>query len=492
MGIKTGSISSIGYTERNLLEASLLSSLARSAEKFTTGRRWREGINDLLADFGKITGVSRVWIFQVLEINSEEITQDYTFEWAAAPEYAQLGLPVFKKFTNKLDSPGYRELIKSRLRGEWQKTITSKLPDSFLKSTLLDQNIKSMLTIPIIVEKQFWGVLGFDDCEREYDWSDTEIALLRIASFFISSAVLQTRLNAREKQFEILQQIVSSGAWEYDVQSGHLWSSVDRFAPFDVSPENMHLSLYTFIKLVHKDDRRELNRHASVFYAGKEEVFTHDLRIQDKHGRYYWVEIIGTLGRDSSGKPAKMSGIIVDIGSRKETEAKLKREAETDSLTGVLNRRMFKQKLLEQIEKSRNRKRTFSLLLFDLDHFKKINDTWGHGAGDEVLKYFTSLCLKKLREEDAFARVGGEEFALIVQDTSEEIGREAGERIRRSVAAIPVFAQSGEIPVTVSIGCAEFDGSENETELYSRADQALYHAKRNGRNRVSCFSEIAG
>ena len=161
MGLKTGNVNSIGQTERNILEASLLASLARSAEKFTTDKGWREGINDLLADLGRITGVSRVWIFQVLEISSEEITQDYTFEWASAPQYVQLGLPVFKRFTNKLGSSEYRKLVESRMRGEWQKVVTSKLPDSFLKKSQTDQNIKSMLTIPILVEKEFWGCPWF-------------------------------------------------------------------------------------------------------------------------------------------------------------------------------------------------------------------------------------------------------------------------------------------------------------------------------------------
>ena len=87
MGLKTGKVNPVGQTDKNIREASLLASLARSAEKFTTDKGWREGINALLADLGKITGVSRVWVFQVLEINSEEITQDYTFEWASAPQY---------------------------------------------------------------------------------------------------------------------------------------------------------------------------------------------------------------------------------------------------------------------------------------------------------------------------------------------------------------------------------------------------------------------
>ncbi len=488
MGIKTGKVNPVGQTDKNIREASLLASLARSAEKFTTDKGWREGINALLADLGKITGVSRVWIFQVLEISSEEITQDYTFEWASAPQYVQLGLPVFKRFTNKLGSSEYRKLVESRMRGEWQKVVTSKLPDSFLKESQTDQNIKSMLTIPILVEKEFWGVLGFDDCEREYDWSETEISLLRIASFFIASTVLQTRLSAKEKQFEILRRIVSSGAWEFDVQSGHLWTSAEKFSPYKDSRGNMHLSLYDFLKLVYQEDRRELIKSSSEFFSRGEEIFSHDIRIQDKQRHYYWVQIIGAVGRNSKGRPVKMSGIIVDSDKRKKTEADLKKAAETDSLTGVQNRRVFRHKLLDQIERSRNRKRTFSLLLFDIDHFKEINDTWGHEAGDDVLTHFTDLCLENKREEDSFARIGGDEFALILQDTTEEIGGIAGERICRSVASTPAPIRTDTIPVYVSIGCAEFNGTETADDLLSRADKALYAAKRADGNQTVCYS----
>lgn len=491
MGIQTGIIEKTYITENNLLEISLLSSLAKSAEIITSKSGWVKGIDSLMADLGRITNVSRVWIFQVLELDSEQIIQDYAFEWAVDPKYIQLGMPVFKEFSHKLDDQGYRKLIESRKKGEWQKVITNKLEDSWLKSSLAKQDIKSMLTIPIIVEEVFWGVLGFDDCKREYDWPETEITLLRIASFFISSAVLQNRLSSREKQFNILQQITSSGIWEYDIKTEHLWASTGSTSGSDDLLANKHLSLLHFLKIVHKDDRQNLIETVASFFKIKKEILTHDLRIQNKKGNYQWIEIIGSLGRDSEGKPSKFSGIIIQVDARKKIEIQLKKEAETDHLTGVLNRRIFWKKLEKQIEKSRNRNNIFSLIVFDIDFFKKVNDTWGHSAGDNVLKHFTSLCLRELREGDYFARIGGEEFALILQDSTECIARKVGERILAAVESIPCVTKENKISITTSAGCISYiDNKLDSQAFYKKADEALYMAKECGRNRIICFSNM--
>ncbi len=361
MDISTGSVNEINLIHTNLTESSLLLSLAKSAELLTSKRGWSDGINALLADLGRITGVSRVWIFQILELNSDYITQDYAFEWASEPKYIQLGLPVFKKFTNKIGSGGYRKLIESRKRGEWQKVITSRLPDSWLKTSQIKQNIKSMLTIPIIVENTFWGVLGFDDCEREYDWSEIEITLLRIASFFISSAVMQNRLSSKEKQFSILQKILSTGAWEYDVKSRHLWISSDEVAPGSDQETGIHFSLLELLMNIHREDRRNLVRTIDAFFKSNKEILSHDLRMINKEGNYQWIEIIGSLGRDSKGNPLKFSGILIQADKRKNVEIKLQKEAETDYLTGILNRRVFWKNLNQQIGKSKNRNSKFSI-----------------------------------------------------------------------------------------------------------------------------------
>ena len=491
MNIQTGNMDGFKSKQNNYLEAALLSSLAKSAEILTSENGWSEGINALLEDLGRINNVSRVWIFQILELDSDTITQDYAFEWASHPKYIQLGMQVFRKFTNELGSGDYRKLVESRAKGEWQKVITNKLPDSRLKTSQLEQKIKSMLTLPIMVEQKLWGILGFDDCEREYDWSETEITLLRIATFFISSAVLQNRLSTREKQFEILQKIVSSGAWEYDIKSRHLWSFSDKSSSSGTLLADKHISLSDFLQIVHKDDRKNLFVTVFNFFESHKEVFTHDLRLKQNNGIYNWIEIIGSLSRDSEGNPLKLSGIIISADARKKAELQLKIEAETDSLTGILNRRMFWEKLENQIDKSRNRKNKFSLLIFDIDHFKKVNDTWGHSTGDYILKHFTTICNKELRDGDFFARIGGEEFALILPGSNENIGFNVAERIRKSVKDNSCKVDGHEINITVSAGYVTYKNSEiNPQTLYKQADTALYNAKKRGRNKTICFSNI--
>ena len=102
-------------------------------------------------------------------------------------------MPMFSMFTNPIDRPGYRDMIRSRRSGEWQKVMTRKLEPGWLRDNQEVQRIKSMLTIPVMVDDEWWGTLGFDDCEREYDWTDAEIALLRTAGYLIANAVLRDR-----------------------------------------------------------------------------------------------------------------------------------------------------------------------------------------------------------------------------------------------------------------------------------------------------------
>ena len=119
--IKTGGCNNVGREYALGSNPALLSSIARGAEELTSGKGWPEGVNDLLADLGNITGVSRVWIFQVFELTEEYILQDYTFEWAKSPKFVQLGMPTFSMFKVNIDNESYRRLIESRKRGEWQK-----------------------------------------------------------------------------------------------------------------------------------------------------------------------------------------------------------------------------------------------------------------------------------------------------------------------------------------------------------------------------------
>jgi diguanylate cyclase (GGDEF)-like protein len=160
--------------------------------------------------------------------------------------------------------------------------------------------------------------------------------------------------------------------------------------------------------------------------------------------------------------------------------------ATTDSLTTVYNRRTFKELAEPQLSRSRRAELPVSLLMLDLDHFKRINDTYGHLGGDDVLKSVAALVHGCLRKEDLLARYGGEEFVVLLPGTSDEQAANVAERIREEVAARSFDANGHLVRVTVSIGIASEDGNTLPSleAMLGRADEALYQAKKEGRNRV--------
>jgi len=157
---------------------------------------------------------------------------------------------------------------------------------------------------------------------------------------------------------------------------------------------------------------------------------------------------------------------------------------ERDDLTGVGNRR-FLTHMLEQEKSRANRSGTvFCVAMMDLDFFKKVNDTYGHAAGDQVLKNFTQVAQQDLRKIDYFGRYGGEEFMLIMSDTRLEGARSTAERLRANVESAHFDAVDPKLVQTVSIGIAEFRAGESIEQVQLRADRAMYKAKARGRNRI--------
>jgi diguanylate cyclase (GGDEF)-like protein len=162
-------------------------------------------------------------------------------------------------------------------------------------------------------------------------------------------------------------------------------------------------------------------------------------------------------------------------------------QATTDALTGLANRRRFRELIAKEAERSRRFARSVSLLMIDIDDFKRINDTHGHPQGDEVLRALGRLLSEVSREIDEPARYGGEELAVILAETGPDGALEAGERIRRRLEASPVTRLDGDgtLRVTVSVGTASIpEAADSADELVAAADAALYRAKRAGKNRT--------
>lgn len=156
--------------------------------------------------------------------------------------------------------------------------------------------------------------------------------------------------------------------------------------------------------------------------------------------------------------------------------------AMTDPLTGLKNRRYLQDKVVELIEKAASSETLkFSLLLIDADHFKQVNDTHGHPVGDSVLKELSWKLLRETRNHDIVARLGGEEFMIVLPNTNEESARVMAERIRLNID----HGSWVQTRITVSIGVTSYEPGDTLNTLYSKADQALFLSKNAGRNRVS-------
>ena len=158
----------------------------------------------------------------------------------------------------------------------------------------------------------------------------------------------------------------------------------------------------------------------------------------------------------------------------------------TDGLTGIFNKRIFDEKLSMLFDNAKEKEQRFSLLLLDLDFFKNINDRYGHTIGDEVLISFTYIVKLMLRKGDTFARIGGEEFAIILHNTNQRDAIRVAQKICQEVARKEIYVTGDKtVNITLSIGVSENDSADSSAkEIFQRADRALYKAKDEGRNKV--------
>jgi diguanylate cyclase (GGDEF)-like protein len=187
----------------------------------------------------------------------------------------------------------------------------------------------------------------------------------------------------------------------------------------------------------------------------------------------------------------QVGGTVMKVEFKNKSEVdyedELLKKATTDALTGIANRHYFMSRAREELAFARRTNGLVGLVMMDIDHFKLVNDTYGHQAGDYVLSQFASLVLKKIRGEDIFGRYGGEEFVILMRGEMEPPGAQIFcERIRKTIEEYPFAFNDKHIAVTVSAGLCLRNGGEVKSvdELIQAADKALYRAKMGGRNRI--------
>lgn len=199
-----------------------------------------------------------------------------------------------------------------------------------------------------------------------------------------------------------------------------------------------------------------------------------------------WFEAIIKPVNNATSNSNLVIWSVRDITKTHLLEVRLKQLSETDELTGVLNRRAFQINLDKALSTHSTQSKTLSCIMIDIDHFKEINDQVGHFSGDQVINHVAKICQKTIRGSDFIGRLGGEEFAVILSNTSAIQAYDVAERIRQAIESAPCCIDGIEINTTVSIGVAEYDKQVSTTkELMIRADKAMYYSKHAGRNQVT-------
>ncbi|HTO76461.1 MAG TPA: EAL domain-containing protein [Thermoanaerobaculia bacterium] len=295
-------------------------------------------------------------------------------------------------------------------------------------------------------------------------------------------------LTAAEEKFRGL--VEQSLVGIYVIQDGRYQYVNPKLAEiFGYTAEEM-LAMDSVMSLVSEEDRALVQENIRRRLAGEAQTVRYSFRALRKDGQEIELEVHGA-GTEFQGRPA-IIGTLLDITDRKRAEAQIVYHAYHDPLTELPNRMLFMERLRLQLAQARRQRRKLSIVYFDLDHYKYVNDTLGHSVGDEFLQTVATRLKGLVREMDTVARVGGDEFVILIPDVSraEDISIVA-QKLLNSVAR-PLQVEGRALNITASIGIATFpaDGEDAET-LLRNADTAMYRAKELGRNNFQlCTPEL--
>lgn len=234
-------------------------------------------------------------------------------------------------------------------------------------------------------------------------------------------------------------------------------------------------------------DDEGVSRHHAKVIRKADTLIVMDLG--STNGTYVDGERIQVLTLEDGTKIQVGTASILQFRYQDESEAEFHTAMQTfktkDPMTDALNKRAFQSELEKEFGFCKRHGEPLSMLLLDLDHFKQVNDTYGHQAGDLVLRRVAECVTETMRKEDIFARYGGEEFALLLRSTDLEHGFIVAERVRRAIEALEITHNGRRIPCKASVGLAQaVESMVRPEELVEAADERLYQAKRNGRNRT--------
>ena len=465
---------------------SMLKAVTHGAAELLGELNLDEAITRVLELMGQTMDVSRVHLCPIATDREGHLRMSISHEWCGPGLDSIMAEAAFKDVDLTMDFP---ELAAASLLGE-RSVLRPDMAEA-AQPRMERLGARSGLFIPVMSEGRLWGGLGFTDMAEGRDWSWAETDTLTTLSTLIGSAITRARYVKELADANTIVQnsptvlyrlkgepnlrltYVSHNITKFGYDAKRLAANADRFFQTLVHPEDLPKVLEAMANLVEK------NAKSAAF----------EYRLMLPSGAWRWVENRCSPVRDEVGRLVEIEGIVIDVTERKAAEKKIALLARTDPLTGLANRATFAERLHQAYAAARRGGPPFAVLCLDLDHFKDVNDTRGHPAGDALLKQAAERLHARVRETDVVARLGGDEFAILQTDMSDP--SDAGALASAVVASLsaPFTVDGAELRVSASMGISPYNpDTESADSMLSQADLALYRAKEEGRNQFRFHS----
>lgn len=301
---------------------------------------------------------------------------------------------------------------------------------------------------------------------------------------------IEHKLQLSQQRYELATKGSSAGIWDWDICNNNVYFSPKILDLLCLEEGELGHSWDLFSERLHEDDKLVFSKHMESHIQDPFIQFNLEIRIYNSKHQLLWFNVVGEAIRDDNGVATRMVGSLTDITDKKQSQQVIWHQANFDALTQLPNRNMFSDRLNQEIAKCKRNGNRFALLFIDLDHFKEVNDTMGHAAGDLLLVEVAERLRLILRETDTVGRIGGDEFTALITDIkSNQDVEQIAEKLLEAIE-LPFYVNNESIFVSASIGITLFpEHSDKFDELLKFADQAMYLSKSEGRKQFQHFSK---
>lgn len=295
---------------------------------------------------------------------------------------------------------------------------------------------------------------------------------------------INKQLDESNQRWQFALEGAGDGVWDWDIEQNKSFFSRRWKEMLGYADDELASSHEVWFSLIHIDDREKVKSRLNSYLNKKLDEYKVEYRMLCKDQRYMWVLARGkVVARDATGLPKRMVGTHTDISDRKKAEEIIWNQANFDALTGLPNRRMFFDRLKEEVKRAARYKQMFALMFIDLDGFKEVNDTFGHKTGDNLLIQATQRVTQYIRNSDNFARLGGDEFTVILSDIENlDAVHSVAQKLLHTIN-LPYQLSIHKVIISASIGVSIYPNNNADADmLITIADRAMYEAKGKGKN----------